>query len=394
MMENNSNDVTRDVTMVHFLLMFGYKLFSAYFPLYLAAQGLSLPQIGYSYLLIYLPIALFAPFAGFLSRKTNPALLMMIGIAGYAAYALAMAVDGNIGIFFVAQIMLGVAASLFFTSSRILMMAYPSANVERGFSWFYNAPLWADIVAPLIGGFLIWKVGFPPVFAISVAITLAALATAGAKLWRAAAELDHRSISIGKWLVKWGSLVKEAARPRALPYLAVSFSVLWLGGLYAAFFVLFLKNFLAWSQNAVIFYAAASSAFFSVVYILFIRPRQSDAGEKSVMAGATVAGLFSIFFGFPAACFNYVSVFAADFFKGAGSFVCNAGRSSFVARKLKKDPEEAGALDTMFAPLGVALGSLVAGLLIDPLGFQWLFFSGGAAVLSVTFVSWIFIAKK
>jgi hypothetical protein len=86
---------------------------------------------------------------------------------------------------------------------------------------------------------LIWKVGFPPVFAISVAITLAALATAGAKLWRAAAELDHRSISIGKWLVKWGSLVKEAARPRALPYLAVSFSVLWLGGLYAAFFVCF-----------------------------------------------------------------------------------------------------------------------------------------------------------
>jgi hypothetical protein len=99
MMENNSNDVTRDVTMVHFLLMFGYKLFSAYFPLYLAAQGLSLPQIGYSYLLIYLPIALFAPFAGFLSRKANPALLMMVGIAGYAAYALAMAVDGNIGIF-------------------------------------------------------------------------------------------------------------------------------------------------------------------------------------------------------------------------------------------------------------------------------------------------------
>jgi hypothetical protein len=49
--------------------------------------------------------------------------------------------------------MLGVAASLFFTSSRILMMAYPSANVERGFSWFYNAPLWADIAAPLIGGF-------------------------------------------------------------------------------------------------------------------------------------------------------------------------------------------------------------------------------------------------
>jgi hypothetical protein len=42
--------ITFDVSVSHFLLMFGYKLFSLYFPLFLIAHGLSLPQVGYTYL--------------------------------------------------------------------------------------------------------------------------------------------------------------------------------------------------------------------------------------------------------------------------------------------------------------------------------------------------------
>jgi len=49
--------ITRDVTISHFSLMFGYKLFSLYFPLFLVARGFSLPEVGYTYLLIYLPLA-------------------------------------------------------------------------------------------------------------------------------------------------------------------------------------------------------------------------------------------------------------------------------------------------------------------------------------------------
>ena len=165
-MENNSQ-VVRDVTAVHFLLMFGYKLFSAYFPLFLAAEGLSLPQIGYSYLLVYLPIALCAPLAGFFSRKTGPAPMMILGIFGYSAYALAMVFGAQAAYFYYWQVALGVSASLFFTSCRILLMAYPLRNIEHGFSWFYNAPIWADAIAPIIGGFLIWRSGFTTVFSLS-----------------------------------------------------------------------------------------------------------------------------------------------------------------------------------------------------------------------------------
>ena len=392
-MENNG-EIVRDVTAVHFLLMFGYKLFSAYFPLFLAAGGLSLPQIGYAYLLVYLPIALCAPLAGFFSRKTNPVLMMMLGIAGYAAYALAMVWGVHAGLFYLWQIMLGVSASLFFTSSRILLMAYPLRNVEHGFSWFYNAPFWADIAAPALGGLLIWRSGFTSVFTLSVAITLAALIVAATRLWSTAPKFNDRQISLSSWAMRWGNLFRRVADVRMLPFLAISLAVLWMGGLYAAFFVLFLKNSLAWTRDAVILYTALSSAFFSAAYILFIRPRQNNNGKNSIVKGALTAGVFSSFFVFPLSVLGFWPVFIVDFFKGAGSFMCNTGRSSLIARKFKDEPEEAAAFDTIFSPLGVALGSFTAGLLIGPLGYGWLFYCGGATVLAVVAMVWFFGCQK
>ena len=66
--------ITRDATISHFFLMFGYKLFSIYFPLFLVAKNFSISQVGYTHFLIYLPIALFAPIIGFLNHKINPAI--------------------------------------------------------------------------------------------------------------------------------------------------------------------------------------------------------------------------------------------------------------------------------------------------------------------------------
>jgi len=91
--------ITKDATVVHFFLMFGYKLFSLYFPLFLVAKNFSLPQIGYTNFLIYLPIAIFAPLAGFLNHKINPALLTSIGILGYGVYSLGMILVQNQFIF-------------------------------------------------------------------------------------------------------------------------------------------------------------------------------------------------------------------------------------------------------------------------------------------------------
>jgi len=50
----------------------------------------------------------------------------------------------------------------------------------------------------------------------------------------------------------------------------------------------------------------------------------------------------------------------------------------------------------MFSPLGTALGSLTAGLLIGYLGYQQLFFWGGFILIAVVCVPMVFlqIAKK
>ncbi len=106
-------NITKDVTISHFFLMFGYKVFSLYFPLFLISRGLSLPEVGYTYLLIYLPIALFAIPVGFLNHKINPAILASIGILGYGIYSLGMITIQSTTLFYLWQVLLGISAALF-----------------------------------------------------------------------------------------------------------------------------------------------------------------------------------------------------------------------------------------------------------------------------------------
>jgi len=90
-------------------------------------------------------------------------------------------------------------------------MAYPLRNIEHGFSWFYNAPIWADIAAPVIGGFLIWRLGFSVVFSLSVAIIAFALIVVATRLRIPSLKLNGRQISWSNWLIRWRNLFKHAA---------------------------------------------------------------------------------------------------------------------------------------------------------------------------------------
>ena len=144
--------ITRDATISHFFLMFGYKVFSLYFPLFLVARGMKLPEVGYTYLLIYLPIALSAPFIGFLNHKINPAILATLGILGYGLYALGMILIINPVLFYFWQVLLGISAALFFVSARAILISSPIESYDRAFGWFYSAPFYAEAMAPAVGG--------------------------------------------------------------------------------------------------------------------------------------------------------------------------------------------------------------------------------------------------
>jgi MFS family permease len=155
---------TKNSTISHFLLMLGYKLFSFYFPLFLLEKGLSLPRIGFVYFLIYLPIAVFSPLVGEISRKVNPYFLVISGIFGYGLYSLGMLFLPLSLFFYVLQVILGLSASLFLVGNRVILMSLHLDRPARSFGWFYSAPYYAAEFAPVIGAGIIFLWGFSGVF--------------------------------------------------------------------------------------------------------------------------------------------------------------------------------------------------------------------------------------
>jgi MFS family permease len=378
--------ITRDATITHFFLMFGYKIFSLYFPLFLITRGFSLPEVGYTYLLIYLPLALFSPVVGFLNHKINPATLTSIGIFGYGLYALGMILIENPVLFFLWQVLLGVSAALFFVSARAILMGCPLENPDRAFGWFYSAPFYADAMAPAVGAVFVWQFGFTGVFTFSLIITLFTAIYCFIRLEKPTRALPDKGFNLKIAREKYKKTFQIIKTKTVLPFISLSLAALFLAGFYKAYFVLFLKDELFWSQNLILIFISVFSLLFLPLSLWIIKYLGREKSERNIIKGGTTAGLFSVLFGTALPFLNFLLVLLINLGRSAGNLVCNAGRSGLVSQKLKADPEEAGAIDTIFAPLGVALGALVSGLIIGFLGYQFLFVLGGFLVVVVSFL--------
>jgi len=355
----------------------------------LVARGLSLPEVGYSYLLIYLPLSLFAPIAGHLNHKINPAILAGIGILGYAVYALGMILinpqnDLGISLFYFWQVLLGISASLFFVSIRSILMGYPLENADRSFGWFYSAPFYADAIAPAFGAFFVWKFGFAGVFVFSLILHLLTSAFCFIKLKKPAKPLVDDGFELEDSKNNYKKIFQSLKGKTILPVLSISLSVLLLAGFYRAFFVLFLKDQLAWSQELILIFMSVFSILFLPLSFLLIKHLEKFNSEKNIFRGGLIAGLFSIILGLATPFLNFLNILIINLAKSAGSLVCNSGRSGLISRSLKTEPEEAGAIDTVFSPLGVAFGAFVSGIIIGFLGYQSLFILGGIFVIFIT----------
>jgi len=84
---------------------------------------------------------------------------------------------------------------------------------------------------------------------------------------------------------------------------------------------------------------------------------------------------------------NFLSILLINIGRSAGALITNSGRSGLVNKRLKDYPEEAGAIDTIFAPLSTAIGSLISGFAIAFLGYNLLFIFGGAFVLIIGYLA-------
>lgn len=386
--------ITMDATIVHFFLMFGYKTFSLYFPLFLVFRGLSLVEIGYSFLLIYLPLSLFAPIAGFLNHKINPAVLSTFAILGYAIYALGMITIQNQALFYFWQVLLGVSASLFFVSIRSILMGFPLDNADRSFGWFYSAPFYADAIAPAVGAFFVWQFNFVGVFALSLILHLFTALFCFFRLRKPARTLIDAGFGVSDSQDNYHKIFKIFVKKGILPLVLISFSVLLLGGFYHSFFVLFLKDQLAWSQNLILVFVSVFSVLFLPLSFFLIKCLEKNKSRINILRGGLIAGLMSVVFGAFAGFLNFISVLIINVSRSAGALICNSSRSGLVSRSFKTEPEEASAVDTIFSPLGVALGSLIAGLLIGVFGYELLFIFGGIFVIFIVFLVRLFVKTQ
>jgi len=370
---------TRDATIAHLGVMFAYKLFSLYFPLFLASRGFSLPEIGYAYLLIYLPLAIFSPIAGYLNHKVNPAKLASLGIAGYGIYALGMILVRNSVLFYTLQAMLGISAALFFVSIRVILISSPIKNYNASFGWFYSAPFYANVLAPLAGALVIWKFGFSGVFIASLVLQFLIAIFFFSRFKNQKPDFLDESFDLAKLLRTYTAVFSKLKASGKISSVALSAAVLIFDGFYSAFFALFLKN-LGWSQNYILFFLSVFSIL--ILPALFLVIRQFGKGghrsESAIVRGSLVAAIFSIAFGVFAGFLNFFVILFLLLGKSVGVYISDTARSGLIAGELKANSEEAGAIDAVFSPLGTAFGSLISGLLLGSLGFGLMFILGGA----------------
>ncbi|MDD2696714.1 MAG: MFS transporter [Candidatus Pacebacteria bacterium] len=367
--------ISRDATLIHFFLMFGYKLFSFYFPLYLVAKSFSIYQVGYTSFLIYLPIALFAPVVGFLNHRINPAILTAVGILGYAVYSLGMIMFQNMTTFYFFQILLGISASLFFVSSRAILMGSKLENPDRAFAWFYSAPSYADAIAPAVGALLIWKFNFLGVFILSLILQFFNAIFCFLSLRKKTGQLTEK-IKIQEVSRNYSRVLEKIKYKNTLPYILVSFFVLILAGFNNTFFVLFLKN-LDWSQNQILIFNSVLSLAFLPFSLWAIKRVARFKSEINICQGSQITGIFAFVLGSLASVLNFYSTSLIMLGSYLGGLMTFSGRSGLMTTKLKEYPEESAAVDTVFSPLATAVGALAGGLIIGPFGYPLIFILSG-----------------
>jgi MFS family permease len=376
-------------TISHSLLVLGYKLFSFYFPLFLLEKGLSLPQIGLVYFLIYLPIAILSPLIGAISRKINPYLLVISGILGYSLYSLGMLFLPSSLFFYILQVILGISTSFFLIGNRVVLMSSRLSRAARSFGLFHSISYYAAEFAPAIGAGIIFLCGFSGVFILSILIhTVNILYTYFSVRKSLNIQLDIDSYASS--LSHFGQVIKNSFNSDILPVLIFSLAILTLGGFYQSFFLIFLKS-IGWGMTQILLYSSLSSIVFLPLSLFGIRAISNFNAIKIIFTAGIVFAISSIAIGSIAPLVGFLGILILMLIAQLGSFLTNSSRLRFITRVFSSFPHGVTVLDTILSPLSVALGSLFGGLLlIEHIGYSGIFISGGILIIFLSLFIKIF----
>lgn len=376
---------TFDVSFIHFLLMFGYKLFSLFYPLYLASIGISIINIGNIYFLTYFVISISCFIINFYIHKVSPAKLAAFGVFGYGVFALIMLFNQNIYIFYTAQVILGFSAAAWLVSLKFILMNSKSESHTKSFGWFYSMPNYATALAPAIGGMIIWKFGFSGVFFASVVIQFANAIYAYFRLRDNEDVKNFKEYNTGiddgkTQIQRYREVLRILnGKKNVVLMLFFIFSTLILGGIYRAFFVLLLKD-LSFSQDEIIGFTSAIAFVYVPFSILTIKLMEKMHKGKIAANGMIAEGIASILLGVFYFALSKGALFALNILDSMGALALGSGKSAFFAKKLADYKEEASTIDSVMTTLGPALGGVMGGIAVAAFGYQKTFLFAGMIV--------------
>lgn len=383
---------TFDVSFVHFLLMFGYKLFSLFYPLYLVSIGISVMEVGRIYFLTYFIISISCFAMNYYIRKISPAKLAALGVFGYGIFALIMLLSRDIFVFYLAQVVLGISAAAWLVSLKFILMNSKSENHARSFGWFYAMPSYATAFAPAAGGLIIWKFGFSGVFFASVVIQFLNAAYAYFRLGnnKEIMNFQRAGTESGKQMQRYKEVFAILnASKNVLLMLFFIFGALILGGIYRTFFVLLLKD-ISFSEESIIRLVSALSFVYVPFSILVIKVMERFHKAEIASGGMILEGAVSIIMGAFSSVLSAGAFFILNILDSMGALALGSGKSAFFAKKLEKFKEEASTIDSVMTTFGPALGALIGGILVSLLGYAGTFLIAGLAVFLIGILSLFF----
>ncbi|MCK5412882.1 MAG: MFS transporter, partial [Candidatus Pacebacteria bacterium] len=165
------------------------------------------------------------------------------------------------------------------------------------------------------------------------------------------------------------------------------FSALILGGIYRAFFVLFLEN-LSFSQSDIIKFIAIASVAYLPLSVIVIKIIGKLKNKKIISSGIVAEGFVTIVFGMFASVMSLFGLFIVMTVDSLGALAVGSGKSALLSKRLKEYKEEASVIDTILVTLGPALGAFIGGLAISSIGFEKTFLFAGAVVFVFGIISW------
>jgi MFS family permease len=179
--------------------------------------------------------------------------------------------------------------------------------------------------------------------------------------------------------------IKKSFSFDIFPVLIFSLIMLTLGGFYQSFFLIFLKS-IGWGRTEILAYSSLFSIIFMPISIYGIKILSRFNVVKTIFVGGIIFAVSSIVIGLAAAVAGFTGVLILMEIGELGSFLSNSSRSGYMSKAFSSFPHGSAVLDTIFSPLGTALGAMLGGLLVSHIGYSGIFVFGGILILLLTFL--------